>query len=251
MEPSDGTVPLPRLRTRARVLAAVAIVAMVAHLAVDATMAQEITTGPTRHRPVALIEALFEAAVWSAAVAAFAAALCGWQLRAAWRKEVPAAGALRTGSAPVTRITVDPGSTGLRFPYQLAVSFGLTALGAFFLAFTLGNLRYHHVEPFVILSGCCLSVGPLVAGVAWWPFLPRALSTGLRAGQIRAIGLATIAGGVAAGAVGGVGTAVIAFGAHAGNAGPATFGMAGYGALFAWKGSRLVAMSRQVAAPPG
>jgi hypothetical protein len=125
--------------------------------------------------------------------------LAGWLLRLARRidPETPLARMPHDQPSRSVGYAVDYGETGARFPNILPIALGAPTGAAAWLSVVLSNLSYDHVGTLnIVVMGAGMGLVPLVAGLAWWPWLRRALTSGVDARQVRAIGWTHILGGV-------------------------------------------------------
>lgn len=173
------------------------------------------------------------------------ASLAGGALRVARRVDpaTPPAVLPRDRSLRTSWHTADYGESGARFPKVLPLAFGAPVGAAAWLSVSLGNLGYDFDDTTLIVAmGGGLGLVPLVAGLAWWPWLPLAVGRGLRPGQVRGVGLAYVVGGCVGG-LGSVGAVIALVAAEGGgdNVLPGLLGLVMVGALLAVPGGHLVA----------
>lgn len=177
--------------------------------------------------------------------------LAGLTLRAARRVDpaTPPAVLPRDRSLRPLWYAVDYGEAGARFPQILPLAFVAPVAATLWLSIAFGNLAYRHEDTIAMVAmGGALGLVPLFAGVAWWPWLPAAVTRGLRPRQLRAVGLTS----VVSGAVGGLGAAgaVVTMAAAVGGGGSnVLFGLLGLlmvGGLLAVSGGQLVVFGRRL-----
>lgn len=241
-----GVVPVNDVRLAARielagtVLLTVAAVATAVWAAVRDLTAGEMFSG----------SGLFHIVPFALVAPALAmSAVAGWLLRVARRVDpaTPPARLPRDRSVRPLWYAVDYGEAGARFPNVLVVALGAPVGAAAWLSVVLANLAYDHDDTMtIVVMGSGIGLVPLVAGVAWWPWLRAALTRGLRPEQVRAVGWAHLVGGCA-GALGAAGAIVaVVIDDGAGNALPGMLGVLMVGGFLALPGGQLIAFGAKL-----
>lgn len=169
----------------------------------------------------------------------------GWLLRVARRVDPVTPSACLPPARPPRPVgfTVDYGEGGARFPNILVLALGAPVAAAAWLGMVSGLSLIHGFGGAgdLVAMGAALGLVPLIAGVAWWPWLRPALSRGLRPGQVRAVGFATLSGVLSGGLV--VGGVLLTYAVPSGPGDTllVVLGVAGVGAVLAVPGWQLIA----------